>query len=235
MDYSTLDKLSMPPMIDVTSSIGSNSSSKKYPSPNSVLDDFFGGAPTSISRKKTGSSNSSVGAPPKSAGSSMQQHRRVNSLEKEVMIRPVPQQRRRNNNNAKNHQHPQRAMTPTRLGTREDVRTTLDGGMLRASTPTRSIGRSSMPARPLTPMTHYNMQQKRQSDPIGAGSSGFGYRSGSNPRPGRRRSSGGASSYYQEASNDSSSSSLSSTRGGVTTTAEDQILSHGIPSSARYI
>ncbi len=113
IDNSTLDKLSMPPMtID-----GGN---PKYPSPNAVIDDIFGGAPTSITRRKGGTIPKPL-------------HRRVNSLDhKSGFDRPVPQQRRKSKANK------QRTMTPTR-----------DGSIPRSSTPTqRSI--PTRPLTPLT-------------------------------------------------------------------------------------
>lgn len=113
MDHSTLDKLSMPSMtID-----GGNG---KYPSPNSVIDDIFGGAPTSITRRKSGSIPKPL-------------HRRVNSLDHKLGFdRPVPQQRRKSKTDK------QRTMTPNR-----------DRSIPRSSTPTqRSI--PTRPLTPLT-------------------------------------------------------------------------------------
>ena len=85
-DYSTLDKLSLPPM----------TSTKKY-SPNAVMDDIFGGAPTSISTRKSNNGSSSV-VGTRSDSNPTLLHRRVNSLDHKAILgyeRPLPQQRRR--------------------------------------------------------------------------------------------------------------------------------------------
>lgn len=118
MDHNTLDKLSMPPM-----TINGNNNNPKYPSPNSVNDDIFAGAPTSISRRKA------------TAGTTVPKpvHRRVNSMDNKLGFdRPVPQQRRKTKVNK------QRTSTPTR-----------DHSLPRSSTPNQR----SMTAGPLTPLT----------------------------------------------------------------------------------
>ena len=112
IDHSTLDKLSLPPM----------TSTKKY-SPNAVMDDIFGGAPTSISTRKPNAGSSSV-VGPRSDSNPTLSHRRVNSFDHKAILgyeRPLPQQRRRPKAGGPNastlrtrSRTPTRTLTPTR-------------------------------------------------------------------------------------------------------------------------
>ena len=112
IDHSTLDKLSLPPM----------TSTKKY-SPNAVMDDIFGGAPTSISTRKPNAGSSSV-VGTRSDSNPTLSHRRVNSFDHKAILgyeRPLPQQRRRPKAGGPNastlrtrSRTPTRTLTPTR-------------------------------------------------------------------------------------------------------------------------
>ena len=223
-----------------TTSLNSTGNTKKY-SPNSALTDLFLGAPTSISRRKGSfgsTGGSSVASQPQTAPLSQQQprpslHRRVSSLDHKDSIgsiatssangpgweRPLPQQRR-GRGSKKLQQQPSannpRALTPTR----QDVRTTLNGG-LRSSTPSRGIV-GTMPVRPLTPMSHYSQQQRGgggESSSVSGGSGAF--RSGSNPRSSMQQSSSSSSLSSRGRRGHSPSNSLST---------EDPMFTHGISS-----